>query len=177
MKGTSVALLSLALMALPVFAKQGAKEAGKAPMTDQQFADFAAQTDMTEANLGQVAQDKGGQAVKDYGQMLRTDHTNDYNQLNDAAQKAGLTVPKGIDAEHDRMISSLDKLKGAAFDRRFAREMIQGHEHAIAVYQKEQQDAQSPDIKAYAQQALPTLESHLEKARQLEKPGQHAPER
>jgi putative membrane protein len=169
MKGISVAVLSLGLVVLPVFAKQEAKEAAKA-MTDQQFVDFAAQTDMTEANLGQVAQDKGGQAVKDYGQTLRTDHTNDYDQLTAAAQKAGLNVPNGIDAEHNRMIDSLNKLKGTAFDHRFAREMVEGHEHAIAVYQKEAQDAQSPDIKTYAQQALPTLQKHLDDARQLEKP-------
>jgi len=167
MKGISVAVLSLGLIALPVFAKPKAKEAGKAPMTDQQFVDFAAQTDMTEANLGQVAQDKGDQAVKDFGRMLRSDHTNDYNQLDEAAQKAGLTVPKGIDAENDRAISSLDKLKGAAFDHRFAHEMIDGHEHAVAIYEKEAKDAQSPQIKAYAQEALTTLHKHLGDARHL----------
>lgn len=170
MRGTSVAVLSLGLILLPAFGKQEAKEAAKASMTDQQFVDFAAQTDMTEANLGQVAQDKGGQAVKDYGQMLRTDHTSDYDQLSDAAKKASLTVPAGIDAEHNRMIDSLNKLKGAAFDHRFAHDMVAGHEHAVAVYKKEAEEAQSSDLKAYAQQALPTLQKHLESARQLEKP-------
>ena len=167
MKGISVAVLSLGLIALPVFAKPKAKEAGKAPMTDQQFVDFAAQADMTEANLGQVAQDKGDQAVKDFGRMLRGDHTNDYNQLDEAAQKAGLTVPKGIDAENDRVIDSLDKLKGAAFDHRFAHEMIEGHEHAVAIYEKEAKDAQNPQIKTYAQDALATLHKHLGDARHL----------
>lgn len=169
MRGISVSVLVLALVAPAAFAKKEAKEASKASMTDQQFVDFAAQTDMTEANLGQVAQDQGGQAVKDYGQMLRSDHTSDYDQLSEAAKKAGLNVPTGIDAEHNRMIDALKKLKGAAFDRRFASEMITGHEHAIAVYRKEAQDAQSPDIKAYAQQAVPTLEKHLDNARQLGK--------
>jgi len=169
MKGISVAVLSLGLIALPVFAKQRAKEAGKAPMTDQQFVDFAAQTDMTEANLGQVAQDKGDQAVKDYGRMLRTDQTTNYSQLDEAAEKASLTVPKGIDAEHDRAISSLDKLKGTAFDHRFTHEMIEGHEHAVAVYEKEARDAQNPDIKAYAQQTLPALHKDLDNARHLER--------
>jgi putative membrane protein len=170
MKRISVVALSLMLAVLPLLAKQESKQAGKAAMTDQQFVDFAAQTDMTDANLGQLAQDKGGEAVKDYGQTLRSDHTSDYDQLKSAAQKAGLTVPGAIDAEHNRLIQSLDKLKAAAFDHHFAHEMITGHEHAIAVYQKEQQDAQSPDIKAYAQQALPTLQKHLDNARQLEKP-------
>jgi putative membrane protein len=169
MKGISVAVLTLGLVALPVFAKPKAKQAGKTAMTDQQFVDFAAQTDMTEANLGQVAQDKGGQAVKDFGQNLRSDHTSDYNQLTEAAQKANLTVPGAIDAEHNKTIDGLDKLKGAAFDHRFAREMVAGHEHAVAVYKKEAEDAQDPNLKAYAQQALPTLQKHLDDAKQLEK--------
>ncbi|HEV2424808.1 MAG TPA: DUF4142 domain-containing protein [Terriglobia bacterium] len=170
MKGISAAAIILALVAPAAFARQHqAKEAGKVSMTDQQFVDFAAQTDMTEANLGQAAQDKGGQAAKDYGQLLRSDHTSDYTQLSDAAKKAGLTVPTAIDAAHNRMIDALNKLKGTAFDRQFAREMVTGHEHAVAVYRKEAQDAQSPDLKTYARQAVVTLEGHLSNARQLEK--------
>jgi len=169
MKMISVAVLCLGLLALPLFAKPRARRAGTASMTDQQFVDLAAQTDMTEANLGQLAQDKGNQAVKGFGETLRSDHTNDYNQLTEAAQKAGLTVPKGIDAANDRTIHSLDKLPEATFDRRFAREMVAGHEHDIAIYQREAKYAHDPNIKAYAQQALPTLQKHLDDARQLEK--------
>ncbi len=72
-------------------------------MTDQQFVDLAAQTDMVEANLGQLAQNVAdSQQVKDYGNMLVTDHTADYKQLNDVAKQANLTVPSAIDAEHDK---------------------------------------------------------------------------
>jgi putative membrane protein len=171
MNRISVALLLVGLFTLPLFAKPKAKQAGKAAMTDQEFVNFAAQTDMTEANLGLKAQDKGDQAVKEYGQMLRTDHTSDYSQLNAAAQHAGLTVPRATDAAHHQLIVSLDRLKGAAFDRHFAHDMIIGHEHAISVYKKEEQNAQSPDIKAYAGQALPTLQKHLDEARKLGHPG------
>ncbi len=169
MRRISVVVLALGLVALPVFGKQPAKATGKAPMTDQQFVDFAAQTDMTEANLGQVAQDKGDHAVREYGRMLRNDHTNDYHQLAEAAQKADLTVPKAIDAHEDRAINSLNKLKGTAFDRRFAREIVMGHEHDIAVYKQEAEEAKNPNVKAYAQHALPTLQKHLEDAERLEK--------
>ena len=57
----------------------------------QQFVDMAAQTDMVEANLGQLAQSAGSaQNVKDYGQMLATDHTADYGNLLWLAWTAGL---------------------------------------------------------------------------------------
>ncbi len=138
--------------------------------TPQDFVDFAAQTDMTEAHIGQLAQENGqSQAVKDYGQMLTTDHTNDYNQLSAVATKAGLNVPKGIDKKHDEMIAPLEKLKGAAFDRRFAAMMVSGHEGAIAKYKKESADGQNADLKAYATQALPVLQKHEDDAKSLTK--------
>jgi putative membrane protein len=141
-------------------------------MTDQQFVDFAAQTDMVEANLGQYAQTAASsQAVKDYGQKLTTDHTADYGQLGTAAQAANLKVPTAIDSEHDKMmIAPMEKLKGAAFDHKYAMEMVEGHTKAIAVYEKEAKDASSSDVKAYAEKALPTLKDHLSAAKELEKP-------
>lgn len=136
----------------------------------QKFVDMAAQTDMTEAHLGQLAADQASaQEVKDFAQMLVTDHTNDYTQLSTVATKAGLTVPKGLDAQHDKMIAPFGKLKGAAFDRTFAREMVAGHQKAIAAYKKEAESGQNADIKAYASQTLPTLEKHLQAAQDLTK--------
>lgn len=137
---------------------------------DQKFVDFAAQTDMTEAHLGQMAQDQAsGQNVKDFAQMLVTDHTDDYRKLSDLGTKIGATVPKGTDAAHDRMIAPFDKLKGAAFDRHFEREMVAGHEKAIAEYKRAASDAQNADLKAYATATLPTLQKHLDAAKDLEK--------
>jgi len=140
-------------------------------MTDQQFVDFAAQTDMVEANLGQRAQDVAEtQGVKDYGQMLVTDHTKDYGDLMAAAQQAGLTVPTAIDKEHNKaMIDPFQKVKGAAFDHKYIQEMITGHTKAIAIYKKEADDAENASIKSYAQTALPVLEKHLDGAKALEK--------
>jgi putative membrane protein len=142
-------------------------------MSDQQFVDFAAQTDMVEAHLGQLAQDNAAaQPVKDYGQMLVTDHTADYHQLYTAAQGANLTVPNAIDAQHNKaMVDPFEKLKGEAFDRRFIPEMVSGHTKAIAVYKKEAADAQNPALKTYAQTALPVLQKHLDGAKELQKSG------
>ncbi|MGA8731030.1 MAG: DUF4142 domain-containing protein [Terracidiphilus sp.] len=161
----------LALCCLPALAKKGHHAAkGGAPMTDQKFVDFAAQTDMMEAHLGQMAQNQAGrQDVKDYAQTLVTDHTSDYQQLTEAAGKANLTVPKGLDAAHDKMIAPFEKLKGAAFDTRYIHEMIAGHKKAIGVYNKEAAQAQNADLKAYASAALPTLQKHLDGAEGLMK--------
>ena len=164
MRITLSGLCCMALCCVPAFAQA----TGSA--NDQKFVDFAAQTDMTEAHLGQLAQDQSSnQAVKDFAQMLVTDHTDDYNKLTAAATKAGATVPKGIDAEHNKMIAPFEKAKGAAFDRRFERDMVAGHTKAIAEYKKEEADGQNADMKAYATAALPVLEKHLQAAKDLEK--------
>lgn len=169
MKRLISAVCCMVLCSIPALAQK--KAAGKPAMTDQQFVDFAAQTDMVEVNLGQLAQNAAtSQPVKDYAQTLVTDHTSDFHQLYDAAQQASLTMPTAIDTEHDKtMIDPLGKLKGAAFDHRYVADMIAGHTKAIAVYKKEAADAQNPGVKSYAEQALPTLQKHLDAAKDLEK--------
>ncbi len=171
MKHILLAVCCLALGSYPVLAQ---KKAAEAPaMTDQQFVDFAGQTDMVEINLGKLAQDaSSSQAVKDYAQMLVTDHSKDFNQLYDVAHQANLTRPDAIDAENNKMmIDPFQKLKGAAFDHRYIHEMIAGHTKAIATYKKEAADAQNPALKSYAEEALPVLEKHLDGAKDLEKSG------
>lgn len=139
-------------------------------MPDQQFVDFAAQTDMVEANLGQLAQTAAAdQAVKDYAQMLVTDHTKDLQMLQQAASQAHLKVPDAIDAEHNKaMIEPFQKLKGAAFDRRYVAEMVAGHTKAIAVYRAEASNDENPALQSYATEALPVLEKHLSGAKDLQ---------
>jgi putative membrane protein len=168
MKRILAAVCCMSLCSVSALAQ---KKAMGATMTDQQFIDMAAQTDMVEANLGQLAQTAAAsQQVKDYAQMLVTDHTADFGQLHSLAQQASLTVPDAIDAAHDKaMIDPFQKLKGEAFDRKYVQEMIAGHTKAIAIYKKEAADAQSSAVKSYAEQTLPTLEKHLSGAKDLEK--------
>jgi putative membrane protein len=170
MKCILSAMCCLCICSLPALAQKAGA------MSDQKFVDFAAQTDMVEANLGSLAQSVGdSQTVKDYGQMLASDHTNDYQKLQSAAQQAGLTVPTAIDAEHNKaMIAPMNALKGPTFDKKFSHDMVAGHTQAIATYKKEAADGQNPALKQYAQDALPTLQQHLDNAKALQ-PGKTAP--
>jgi len=169
MKRILSAFCCLALAAVPALGQK--KSAERPAVTDQQFVDFAAQTDMVEVDLGQLAQDvAASQPVKDYGQMLVTDHDNDFHQLHVTAQQANLTVPSAIDGENVKtMIAPFHKLKGEAFDHRYIHEMVVGHTKAIEIYKKEAADAQNPALKSYAEEALPVLQKHLDHAKALGK--------
>jgi putative membrane protein len=164
---STVCCLALCCVTASAQMKHPAKAA---PMTDQKFLDMAAQTDMLEAHLGQMAADQAGNpAVKEYAQMLVTDHTADYQQLSALAAKAGLTVPTALDAAHNKMIAPFEKLKGPAFDAQYIHTMIAGHTEAIGVYTKESTEAQSTDVKTYASATLPALNKHLDSAKDLAK--------
>jgi putative membrane protein len=173
MRNTVAGLLCCAAFSVMAMAQAGSTPAAagkEAAGGDQEFLNFAAQTDMTEAHLGQMAQEQGSsQAVKDLGQMLATDHTNDYKQLGMLATKAGLMIPKGIDSKHDKVIAPFGKLKGKAFDRHYTHEMVAGHTAAIAQYKKEAANGQNADLKAYANETLATLEKHKTAAQDAEK--------
>jgi putative membrane protein len=173
MKSILSVICCVALCCAPALAQKKKAMKGApagAGMTDQQFVDFAAQTDMLEANLGQFAQQNAArQDIKDYAQMLVTDHTNDYNQLASVATKNSLTVPKGLDPEHEKMAAALEKLKDGAFEMRYIQEMISGHTKAIAKFKWESENGTNADLKAYATQDLPVLQKHLDGAKDLAK--------
>lgn len=164
MKQILTVVCCLAFCSVPVLSQEKR-------MSDQQFIDFAAQTDMVEANLGQLAGTvASSQSVKDYAQTLVTDHTNDYHHLYDVARQANLNVPGAIDAENNKtMIAPFQTLKGAAFDHKYVRDMVAGHTKAIAIYKKEATDAQNPAVKSYAEETLSVLQGHLDGAKDLEK--------
>jgi putative membrane protein len=149
----------------------GQKKADMKAGGDQAFVDKAAQTDMVEANLGQLAATKAAsQQVKDLAQTIVADHTSDYGQLKAAAQQSNLAVPAAIDTAHDKsMIDPFQKLEGEAFDKKYIQEMVAGHTKTLAEYKKVAATAKDPAIKSYAETAIPVLEKHLEAAKDLEK--------
>lgn len=137
-------------------------------MTDQQFADSAAEGGMAEVKLGQLAEDKGqNQAVKDFGKRMVTDHTKANDVLKTAAQKDNITLPDKMSAHDQALYDRLSKLDGEAFDRAYARDMVRDHEKDIAAFKHEAGDGKVTGIKDFASQTLPTLEDHLKDARQM----------
>jgi putative membrane protein len=167
MKHVLSAVLCISICTIPSFAKS--RTEAKPPMNDQEFVNFAAQTDMTQANVAQLAQaDAHSQPVKDYAKSLISDRTSDYHQLSDAAHQASLIVPGAIDAEHNKaVIGPFRSLKGDAFDHRYVREIVNRDTNAVAVFKHEAAEGKNPALKSYAGQALPTLEKRLSDAKSL----------
>jgi putative membrane protein len=141
---------------------------------DKRFMEMAAKSNMTEAHLGQMAESVApNSGLGRFGELLVRDHTKAYEELTALSTKTGEHIPVGINTAKDAAIQQLSKLKGTAFERRFLQHEIQDHERTIAAFKGEAEHGQNPDVKAYAQKLLPTLEEHLHKAQDLAKNERH----
>jgi putative membrane protein len=137
---------------------------------DRRFMISAAKADMTEAHEGQMAQNKGASdRVRSFGTMLDQDHTQNFQQLETLASKLRVTLPAGIDTGKIATIKQLERLKGRAFDRAFARDEVTALKEAIARFKREAQHGSDPDVKAFAQHTIPALEKHLSMAEKAER--------
>ncbi len=137
---------------------------------DKNFMKVAAETTMTEAHKGQMAENQASaQDVKDFGQKIAQDSSNAYSQLLNVATKTGESVPRGIDVRHNPDIGQLSHLKGTQFDRHFAQAEIRDYQRTIAEFKREAEHGQDSDVKAYASNTLPVLQADLQKAQELAK--------
>lgn len=156
-----------------VFVVQGAiaadkQTAAKAGSTDEQFIKKAADANMTEIQLGKIAGDNAqSQEVKDFGQRMVSDHTKIGDDLKPIADKLNARIPAEVIAKHKEIIDRLGKLKGDAFDKPYAKAMVQDHEKVISMFEKEESEGKDAELKKFVQNTLPILKEHLEMAKKL----------
>ena len=138
--------------------------------SDAQFAMKAAQGGVAEVQFGQLAESKGtSDAVKEFGKRMVNDHSKAGEQLKQVAQQENLNLPMEMSKMDKASYELLSKLSGAEFDREYAKMLVKDHEKDVAEFQKESQDGKDEAIKNFAAQTFPTLQEHLQLAKQMEK--------
>jgi putative membrane protein len=136
---------------------------------DSTFAMKAAAGGMAEVKFGQLAQQKASNpAVKQFGERMVTDHSKANSQLKSVASKNDITLPSGLDAKDQATYDKLSKLSGPEFDRAYMKDMVSDHEKDVSDFKREANTGKNSDIKNFASQTLPTLQEHLQMARQTE---------
>jgi putative membrane protein len=177
-KVIAAASVALLLSAVPIFAQEGSMSGNPTPAHhsstmanrtyDQTFAKEVDRADLTEVRLGHLAEQKGtNDTVKDFGQRMVRDHTKANEQLQTAASRENITLPSEPSAKEQQEYQRLSKLSGRAFDRAYARLMLNDHEHDVAALKREAKYGKNEQIKNWASLTLPTLEEHLKLARQM----------
>lgn len=153
--------LALAIQSLPAAQSTAAS-------TDANFVRKVADANMTEIQLAKIALEKSQkQDVKDFANRMTKDHGNAEDQLKSIAEKINVPIPDHVSGQHQQTIDRLSKLDGEAFDKAYAKAMVDDHTKVVAMFEKTEGKLQNPDLKKFAQDTLPTLKEHLELAKKL----------
>jgi putative membrane protein len=137
--------------------------------TDRKFMMEAAAGGLAEVAMGRLATEHASSdAVKQYAQHMIDDHTKANDELMQLASTKGVTLPTGPDAKHQAMMTRMQGLSGAAFDREYIKNSgVKDHENMEKLFMKESTGAKDADTKAFAAKTLPTVQEHLRMAREM----------
>lgn len=167
--------VTAALLALPLAAQQsqesGSSEAAAQQLSpqDTQFAEKAAQGGLLEVRLGELAtQQASSQEVVDFGDMMVADHGEANQQLQDIAQQKGIELPQELSEKGQQHYEELQQLSGAEFDRQYIDLMVEDHEEDIEAFRTQSEAGLDPELVAFAEETLPVLERHLERAEEIQ---------
>jgi len=132
------------------------------------FVEDASAKGVAEVEAGKLAQEKGTSSdVKAFADMMVKDHAKANEKLKALAASKKLEVSSDADLL-DKAKTMILELRGAkSFDQAYANNQVKAHEATITLFQDYVKDGTDAELKAFAQQTLPTLQGHLEKARAL----------
>jgi len=138
--------------------------------SDTDFVREAGQAGLAEVRMGELAQQNAqNQQLKDFGQRIVTDHQKANEELMRIAGQKGFQMPSTMSQHDQGMLDRLSAMNGAEFDRACGHHAVEAHQKAIRLFETEAQSGQDQDLKAFAQNTLPTLREHLRMARDLSK--------
>jgi putative membrane protein len=137
--------------------------------TPQEFAQSAAQSDGYELTAAQAALAQSrSQPVRMFAEQMLADHARTAKALRDAAVASGLTPPQPhVGGDQMRLLASLQSLRGAEFDREYARQQVLAHTSALTSLRSYATKGSDPNLRRAAATAVPIIEHHLQMARQM----------
>ena len=135
------------------------------PITDTEFYRLAMDSSRKEIAASNLALEQSqDQAVKDFAQMMVTDHTAMSQRVAEAAGMADAAAP----APDPSATADLQGKTATDFDRAYASMMVTDHQKAVAVFENASDNASTDEAKMLAEDALPKLRDHLQRAQQLQ---------
>jgi len=147
---------------------------GELPLSAQQadqtnFLADAIRGNVAEVKLGQLAAERAqSQQVREYGEMLRKDHTQSLDKASRLASQIDVPAASELSARQQKQFEALQKLSGDEFDTTFLSQMVRDHQETIAKFSTQAQTGSDPEVMAFAKETLPTLQAHLQHAQSIQ---------
>lgn len=139
--------------------------------TAQGFVTAAATSDMYEIAAAKVAEQKSKTpAVTAFAAKMIHDHSASTAELKKvlAGGAISATPPAAMDEHHSGMISALTQAPAAGFDKAYMDQQVAAHSEAVALFQGYTSGGDNDALKAFAAKVLPTIQSHLAMAKQMD---------
>jgi putative membrane protein len=138
------------------------------PILDSQFLADATTSGNAAVQLSKLAVEQADDAkVKAFAQKQIKERT----ALNDKIVDAGRGLKFGVDLvlekEWQTTYDQLSKLQGADFDREYLKLIIDCHDKAVTLFEREAKTGTNADLKKVASDSLPKIKEHLKQARAL----------
>ena len=146
---------------------------GAGAMTDAQILAQMSVSNGAEISSSQLAQPKArNQQVKDFARDMIAEHQAMQGQADSLATRANITPSP---AQGDTLQQALDRAReqlqgqaaGAEFDRLYMDMQVSSHEGTLALLNTARGAAQNADLQALIDQAIPKVQQHLDRARQI----------
>ncbi len=136
--------------------------------SDKQFLTKTAQGSIYELASAKLALQKTkSTSIKQYASKLIKDHATYNKQLMKLAAEKKVTLPVALDAQDKSKLASLQKLRGAAFDRQYIQETTQANVADVKDMQKQSGTTKDPALQAFIAQFLPVQQEHSQLASAL----------
>jgi putative membrane protein len=137
---------------------------------DTDFAVKAADGGMLEVQLAELALTKASSPkVKEFAQMMITDHTKANDELKNLAQSKNISLPTALSEENQKDYNDLAEKSGPDFDKAYCDFMVKDHKDDLEEFKKAADDSKDPDLKSWAAGKVTVLEHHLSMAEDMDK--------
>ncbi len=181
-------LAALIVAVAPLAQAQTQTQKGTDKAADSGFVQQVLKSGEEEVVIATLGAEKAQNSdLKQFAQMLVSDHSALNEQLRLLAQRNGATpAPRdgsrrgGTDsasppsatapgaAPSSPKLQQLGQLSGSEFDKKFLEIMIEGHEKSVELYSAEAEKGANPAVKKLATEALPKIKEHLQQAKSLQ---------
>jgi putative membrane protein len=159
---------------LAVAGASAAADAAEEP-SDAEIAAIVVTANQVDIDAGKLAKSKSTNSkVKDFAQLMVTDHTGVNQSATDLVNKLGVTPQENATSESLRQggeqnIAKLKGLQGAAFDKAYVDHEVAYHQQVIDALDKTLiPSAQNKELKALLVKVRPAFVAHLEHAKRLQ---------
>jgi putative membrane protein len=133
---------------------------------DKKFAAEAAEGNLMEIKLGELAQSNGAsEEVRRLGKKMVNDHQRANEELSTLAASRGITLPTGLSEKGQKAVDKFSKKNGHDFDVAYTKCMVKDHKKDICKFKKEGKKGGDAQVKTWASNNVATLEQHKQLAK------------